>query len=149
MQSNDSTIYLISCVSQKRDQACAARDLYISDWFIKSRRYAESSPCSWYILSAEYGLINPDQIIAPYERTLNTMPAKDRRSWAKCVFLQILEAEPGLKQVIFLAGEKYREFLSLHLSEQNVKVLVPMRGLRIGEQKSWLLRHSPLLVEQA
>jgi hypothetical protein len=38
-----STVYLVSCVSQKRERECAARDLYVSDWFCKARRYAERS----------------------------------------------------------------------------------------------------------
>ena len=147
MQSNDSSIYLVSCVSQKRDQLCAARDLYISDWFIKARRYAESSTCPWYILSAEYGLVPPDQIIAPYERTLNTMGVMDRRSWADHVSLQISEAVPDLKQVVFLAGKRYREILIHHLSDRDVKVSIPMERLRIGEQLSWLMQHTPLSID--
>lgn len=146
MQSNNSIIYLVSCVSQKRDQPCAARDLYISDWFIKARRYAELSLRPWYILSAEYGLVPPDQVIAPYERTLNTMRIMDRRSWADRVSLQISEAAPDLKLVVFLAGARYREFLTRHLSERDVKVSIPMEGLRIGEQLSWLMQQAPLSV---
>jgi len=147
MQSNDSTTYLVSCVSQKRDKLCAARDLYISDWFIKARHYAESSMYPWYILSAEYGLVPPEQIIAPYERTLNTMGIMDRRSWADHVSLQISEAVPDLKQVVFLAGKRYREFLTRHLTDRGVKVSIPMEGLRIGEQLSWLRKHNPLSVD--
>lgn len=147
MQSNNSTIYLVSCVSKKRNQPCAARDLYISDWFIKARRYAELSLYPWYVLSAEYGLVPSDQIIAPYERTLNTMRVVDRRSWADHVSLQISEAAPDLKQVVFLAGVRYREFLTRHLSDRDVKVSIPMEGLRIGEQLSWLLQHTSLSVD--
>jgi len=43
--------------------------LYISDWFLKARRYAEASGCDWLILSAQYGLVAPDRVIAPYNRT--------------------------------------------------------------------------------
>ncbi len=147
MQSNGSTIYLVSCVSQKRSQLCAARDLYISDWFIKARRYAESSMCPWYILSAEYGLVPPEQIIAPYERTLNAMRVMDRRLWADRVSRKILEAVPDLKQVVFLAGKRYREFLTRHLTDRGVKVSIPMEGLRIGEQLSWLRKHNAVSVD--
>jgi hypothetical protein len=30
------------------------------DWFLKSRRYVEQSGAPWFILSAEYGLVPPD-----------------------------------------------------------------------------------------
>lgn len=143
MQPTGATVYLVSCVSQKREQACEARDLYVSDLFRKARRYAESSGCPWFILSAEHGLVAPRQVIAPYERTLNTMVVADRRAWAERVAVQLAEAVPDLSQVVFLAGERYREFLARHLAGRSVVVSVPMEGLRIGEQLSWLGQHSP------
>jgi hypothetical protein len=135
------TVYLISCVSQKREQGCAARDLYVSDWFCKARRYAEASGCPWFILSAEYGLVPPDQVVAPYERTLNTMAVADRRAWAERVARQLAEAVPDLARVVFLAGKRYREFLAQYLTGWGVAVSVPMAGLRIGEQLRWLGQH--------
>lgn len=143
MQPSGATVYLVSCVSQKREQECAARDLYVSDLFRKARRYAEASGCSWFILSAEYGLVAPDQVVAPYERTLNTMGVADRRAWAERVARQLAAAVPDLARVVFLAGERYREFLTRHLAGRGVAVSVPMEGLRIGEQLSWLGQHAP------
>ena len=96
----------------------------------------------WYILSAEYGLVLPNQVIAPYERTLNTMPVTARRAWADRVGQQLAAAVPDLARVVFLAGERYREFLVRPLAEHGVTVSVPMRGLRIGEQLRWLGQHS-------
>jgi hypothetical protein len=136
-------VYLISCVSKKAKQSCPARELYTSDWFLKARRYAEASGCHWFILSAEYGLVAPDRVIAPYNRTLNTMPVAQRRVWAERVSKQIEVAMPRLSHVVFLAGERYREFLAGHLTDRDVVVSVPMEGLGIGEQLSWLKHHSP------
>jgi hypothetical protein len=138
MQPNRLTVYLVSCVSQKREQACAARDLYVSDWFRKARRFAEASGCPWYVLSAKHGLVAPDQVIAPYEQTLNTTRAADRRAWGERVAAQLAEAAPDLSRVVFLAGGRYREFLAPHLAGRGVEVSVPLEGLRIGEQLSWL-----------
>jgi hypothetical protein len=143
VESNAAAVYLISCVSKKREQACPARELYISDWFLKARRYAKASGCHWFILSAEYGLVAPERVIAPYERTLNTMPVAERRAWAERVSKQLAVAVPKLSHVVFLAGERYREFLARHLTDRGVVVSVPMKGLGIGEQLSWLGQHSP------
>lgn len=143
MQPRTLTVYLVSCVSQKRDHACEARDLYVSDLFRKASRFAEMSGCPWFILSAEHGLVAPGQLIAPYERTLNTMGVADRRAWAERVAAQLAEAEPDLSRVVFLAGKRYREFLARHLEGRGVEVSVPMEGLRIGEQLSWLGHHYP------
>jgi hypothetical protein len=57
---------------------------------------------------------------------------------------QLAAAVPELLHVVFLAGERYREFLTRYLTGHGVAVSVPMAGLRIGEQLSWLGRQSPL-----
>jgi len=141
VESNATAVYLVSCV--RRKQACTAREMYVSDWFVKARRYAEASGCRWFILSAEYSLVTPDRVIAPYERTLNTMPVTERRAWAGGVFKQLAAAVPELSHVVFLAPERYREFLAGHLTGRGVAVSLPMEGLRIGEQLSWLGQHPP------
>lgn len=143
MAPTGSTIYLVSCVGQKRAEACPARDLYISDWFLKARQYAEGSGCRWYILSAEHGLVAPNQLIAPYERTLNLMPIAERRAWAKRVADQLATTVPELRKAVFLAGAAYREFLADQLTVRGVSVSVPMEGLGIGKQLQWLVKHAP------
>ena len=131
-------VYLVSCVSKKRSNRAPARDLYLSDWFIKARTYVEAFGVPWFILSAEHGLVAPDEPLEPYEKTLNTMSVSDRRRWAEKVINQMSEKMPKARSVVFLAGQRYREFLEDHLRNQGVTVEVPMRGLRIGEQLAWL-----------
>jgi hypothetical protein len=76
------TTYLVSCVSKKSPMPAQAKDLYKSGWFLKARDYVESTRSPWFILSAKYGLVPPDRILAPYEQTLNTMRKSDRQKWA-------------------------------------------------------------------
>ena len=78
-----SAVYLISCVSKKRTQACAAKDLYKSEWFKRARGYVEATGAPWYILSAGSGLVHPDQVLEFYDTTLNAMGAEERRAWAR------------------------------------------------------------------
>jgi len=132
------TVYFVSCVGEKLPRPAIAIDLYVSSWFSKARRFAESRGFPWFILSAEYGLVCHDQIIDPYEKTLNNMPIADRRKWADRVSLQIQSAIPQLETAVFLAGQRYREFLIGHLQKRKVAIEVPMEGLKIGEQLSWL-----------
>lgn len=132
------TLYLVSCVGQKRDHACAARDLYVSAWFVKARNHVEQSGRPWFILSAEHGLLAPDRTVAPYERTLNAMTVAERRVWAERVDLDLRRSLPHLSHVVFLAGDRYRQFLAGHLTMRGIATSVPMGGLRIGEQLRWL-----------
>lgn len=68
------TLYLVSCVSRKSCDRSHAKDLYQSEWFKKARKFVECSDASWYILSAKHGLLHPDELVTPYEQTLNKMP---------------------------------------------------------------------------
>jgi len=131
-------VYLVSCVSKKRTRTVAAKDLYLSDWFVKARGYVEARGGPWFILSAEHGLVAPDDPLAPYERTLNKMPVSDRRCWAERVIRQMSERVPAASHIVFLAGKRYREFLEDRLRNRGFSVEVPMEGLRIGEQLAWL-----------
>jgi len=122
----------------KRPHAAAARDLYTSPWFRKARGYAEAVADEWYVLSAKYGLVDPQRVIEPYDVTLNQMGIRERREWAALVLRQLKAVlRPGDK-VIMLAGQRYREGLLNTLRARGVHVSVPMEGLRVGEQLHWL-----------
>ena len=125
-------IVLISCVSQKLSHRAKAKDLYVSTLFKLNLKYGNSlKPDAIYILSAEHGLLSLDQMIDPYERTLNNMRAPDIKEWANKVLSQLKEVT-SLKgdAFTFLAGEKYRRYLLPHLSNTEI----PLKGLPIGKQ---------------
>jgi uncharacterized protein DUF6884 len=132
------SIYLVSCVSKKRDAPSRARDLYVSDWFVKARAHVEATRSTWFILSAEYGLLDPDAVVAPYERTLNRMRAAERRAWAARV-LAALEPSLAGRHVALLAGERYGEHLVPALRAHGCRVEIPLEGLGIGEQLHWFI----------
>ncbi|WP_201412941.1 DUF6884 domain-containing protein [Mesorhizobium sp. J8] len=90
------------------------------------------------MLSALYGLVEPETIIDPYDRTLKTLPMEQRRVWAQKTFSALMQAEPGISSVIILAGQRYREFLVPKLLNHGIKVDIPMAHLRQGEQLAWL-----------
>lgn len=137
-QETPTTLYLVSCVAEKLDHPAEARLLYSSDWFTKARAYVEGHNAPWFILSAEHGLLAPDTVVAPYERTLNAMSAEARRLWARRVIEQMQACLPQASQIIVLAGDRYREHLMEHLQSICADVRAPMKGLRIGEQLRWL-----------
>jgi hypothetical protein len=134
------TLYLVSCVSKKEEYATEARDIYISPWFKKARAYVEKVGSEWFILSARYGLLEPTQVIAPYDETLKFMPRRERKKWADAVLYDLGGEVSRGYTVIFLAGISYREFLAEPLKQMGVKVQVPMEGLSIGKQNQWLKR---------
>jgi hypothetical protein len=134
---NDALV-LVSCVKTKLHYPAPARLLYCSDLFSKIRRLLESRDARWYILSALYGLVRANTVIAPYELTLNTMGVKNRMAWAAKVLATLEPELPEYKRVIFFAGLRYREFLVEPIRRAGLQAEVPMAGLKFGEQLSWL-----------
>jgi hypothetical protein len=66
-------ITLVACGSKKLQQPAPARDLYIGGIFAMRRRYAERLGRPWFILFAKYGLVDPSQILEPYDQTIRDM----------------------------------------------------------------------------
>ena len=128
-------IVLIPCGSKKLALSAKAKGLYTGKLFKLNLEYAyKLKPYTIYILSAEYGLLTLEQVIKPYEKTLNKMPISERRAWASRVIKQMKEKGIAIKQdkFTFLAGQKYREFLVPEMNKNNIEI--PLEGLGIGKQ---------------
>src|SRR5699024_9558468 len=74
-------VVLVGCVKSKRASGAPAKDLYTSGYFAKMRAYAESTGKPWFILSAEHGLVAPDQWLEPYDCYLPNESPAYRREW--------------------------------------------------------------------
>lgn len=135
-------VVLIGCVSQKGYRSAPARDLYISDLFRKRRSYADTRGCPWFILSAKYGLVQPETMLDPYDETLDHMSRAALLTWGEKVVSQLeLVCGPLKGQVIEIhAGKRYMEGVEALLLVRGALVEVPLKGLRIGEQLQWYLR---------
>jgi endonuclease III len=135
-------IILIACVKTKRETPSKAIDLYISPLFKKSLEYAQLlNPDKIYVLSAKYGLVSSEEVIEPYELTLNNMPTSEIKKWSKRVLDQ-LSSVTDLKNdnFIILAGQNYRKYLIPHIKHYEI----PLEGLGFGSQ----LRRLDELIEE-
>lgn len=133
---------LVACVSRKRPEASKASELYDSPLFKKAREFVERHCDSWYILSAKYGLVEPREVIDPYEETLNTKSRSECRHSAQRVLADLRPRLQAGDHVIMLAGIRYREYLVSELVRRGCDVEVPMEGLGIGRQLQWLSRQT-------
>ncbi|MBY8862014.1 hypothetical protein K7711_36445 [Nocardia sp. CA2R105] len=130
---------LVSCVKVKREHGAAAKDLYISDYFSRMRHYAEASGLPWFILSAEHGLLRPDDWVEPYERYLPRTSREYRCAWGQRVAEQ-LETELGpLAGLTFEvhAGAEYIQSIEPYLHAAGAQVVDELHGLPIGLRLSW------------
>jgi hypothetical protein len=136
------SLVLVSCVKSKLPRSVPAQDLYTSTLFTGCRTFARASGAPWFILSAKYGLVDPNEVIAPYEFTLNRLGVAARRVWAENVLAELLPKTKSRKTIVFLAGVRYREYLTTPLENMGLEVVVPMANLRFGEQLQWLTEHT-------
>lgn len=135
-------IGLISCVSTKRRTASPASELYISPLFLKAKHYAQDRLDKYFILSAKYGLLRPKDKIEPYDLTLNSMSKSEREKWADEVFNKLIKVTSKSDQIVFLAGEKYREILQSKLELRGYQTASPLNRMSIGEQLQWYTAYS-------
>lgn len=131
-------IAFISCVKTKRNYPCKAQDMYISDLFKKSLAYAKKHADKIFILSAKYGLLTLDEIIYPYEKTLNKMSEYEKKRWAYKVFRQFIDGGGNNNEpCMFICGTNYRKYLIQKFPNAEV----PLKNLSFGNQLKWLKNH--------
>ena len=130
------TVVLISCGKSKRGQRAPAHQLYTGALFQKSLAYARHIKAdAIYILSAHYGLLDLEQEVEPYEKTLTGMTSGDIARWAKEVLVELRKrADLANDRFVILAGHAYRS----HLIEHLTRVEVPLDRLPLGKQLRFL-----------
>lgn len=127
-------IGLVACASSKLSRPAQARDLYTSQLFRKASRYAELTCHRWFILSAKHGLLDPSQVVEPYDERLTATTQAE--SWAERVRGQLAAELTDTPRafLVTLAGAHYQAVLR----PCQWPFQIPMKGLGIGQQLGWL-----------
>lgn len=124
-------IVVIQCGKAKLDHPAPARDLYISAPFRMARAAVERDGRPWLILSARHGLVPPDQVLKPYDRTLRTRAHKE-------LLARWVAGHNPPRWVECWCGRNYADVLRW----AGVRLEDPLAGLRIGERLSWWNGHA-------
>jgi len=152
-------LMLIGCTKNKHDvgydPATGGRvvpeQLYKSALFSKRLDYAEERGLRWAVLSAKYGVWFPNIALKPYDKTFAEMHAAEIAAWHVGVAMRLIEElwEPfNLKEsndplkpceltIEIHAGSDYCYPLTEILTAIGIKVVLPLKGLGIGEQLAW------------
>lgn len=140
-----SIIYLVGCGKTKLRHPAPARDLYVGNLFQARRRYVESRPYPqqrWFVLSARYGLVAPDDVIEPYDLRLDQLTAAEREEWGWSVW-EAIEMLSGHEDVVEVhAGAVYANTLR-KLTPYGFTVTHPVAHMGIGQQLGWYAHRSP------
>jgi hypothetical protein len=66
-------------------------DLFQSAGFARAREHAVHSRLPWFVLSAKHGLLEPDDVVAPYDLQLGDASTVYRSAWGEWVAAQLGE----------------------------------------------------------
>lgn len=130
---------LIGCVKSKQTSGALAKDLYTSVYFAKMRAYAESTGVPWFILSAEHGLVAPNDWLEPYECYLAKSGLAYQQEWGRKVARQLGKAFGPLDGLIFEihAGSTYVKTVDAAVSPKGARVIDQLKALPLGQRLAW------------
>jgi hypothetical protein len=133
---------LLGCGAAKLERPAAAIELYTGTLYRKALACAQGWGGPWRILSARWSLLEPSQVIVPYDATLRTV--EQRRVWSTIVAHRLLCSTEPRDVLIVLASSPYVDGWAPGIRKAGRVVLEPMRGLQIGERMRWLSHPPPL-----
>lgn len=135
-------IMVVSCAKSKQPDPCWALRMYNSVLFKKSMQLADRillldvKNTIILILSARYGLIQPYEIIKPYDEILTS---KNKCVITKLITYQLIKMSFGfiITHIWFFGGKKYSEVLKGALNS-SIQYYDVFEGLSIGKRLQFL-----------
>jgi hypothetical protein len=131
-------IALVACVKTKAPRPSPAATMYVSALFRKSVLAALDRTKAVFILSAEHGLVQLGAELAPYEKTLKTLPAAMRRAWGHRVAAAVRTIANPRDQLILYAGDDYAEPLRSALAGEAYLFEAPLGTRSLGARLQYL-----------
>lgn len=138
-------VVLVQCTNSKYSSSeppiyngvAPAKTLYSkSRYFRRQKAYAELYADKWYIQSAKYGLVEPDEEIESYDTHAKDIAQPDQ--WAREIAIELKQRVTPPATVEVLGGKHYANPLTPELEARGFDVVEPLRGLRIGERMAQL-----------
>lgn len=137
-------IGLVACCKTKLDRAAPVRELYTSPLFKLSLAYAEATCSAVYVISAQHDLLDLDQVIAPYERTMASLTPTQRTLFGGGVVRGLIQRHEYPLIVSAFAGAAYVTPIRRALDRMGIRYSLKeaLSGMQIGERLSFLSRAS-------
>lgn len=131
-------IVLVGCSRSKAPAPAPARDLFQGLGFRRARAHAVASGAPWFVVSAKYGLLAPDDVVGPYDVYLPDRSARYRAAWGEWVVAQLGERQAlGGASIEMHASEAYSAPLRDPLRRLGASLHEPLAGPRQGERLAW------------
>jgi hypothetical protein len=102
---------LVGCGQDNLDEPAEARNLSTPPYFEAKRDWCEWFCYRWFVVSAKYGVVRPDEEIEPYEQALSDLSDDGKRLWREKVqrqlqaLLSTVYGTPHSHEVVLLMGD--------------------------------------------
>ncbi len=104
-------------------------DLFQSAGFTRAREHAVSSGLPWFVLSAKHGLLEPDDVVAPYALELGDSSTVYRSAWGEWVAAQLGErVQLAGATVEVYGGVDFAQPLRQPLARRGAALELPLPG---------------------
>ena len=132
-------IGLVAPSRRRRGGIYRAREQFeISHVFRRARDFCEREYGEWYILSTQYYLLAPNQVIGSGEPPLVTLQAAERQAWAERVAQQMRErGERSVEPIVFVlyGSQRYAELLTRAAPFATFEL--PLAGMSLRDRLHW------------
>lgn len=120
-------LFLIACSEAKLSYPAPAVELYQGQAFKLAVKASHKADADILILSAKHGVVQPDQILEPYDCSLLRRSSSWRADWAKRTSDQLSKYKN--RPTTILAGKFYAQAVVGFKNKST-----PLAGLGIGQQ---------------
>ena len=131
-------VVLLGCVKSKAATLQPARALYTSPLWHRRLSYAERAGLPWFVLSAKHGVVDPDDVISPYDVSLRAATSAYRAAWGEFVAQQLATRFSLRGLVVEVhAGDPYVDAVRGPLTRLGAIVEDPVDASSMGETLAW------------
>ncbi|MHA1822174.1 MAG: DUF6884 domain-containing protein [Promethearchaeota archaeon] len=112
VQKNNSDVLVItSCTKSKLSRPAPAYMLYRGDIFRKTQKWVDNNGFDELIISAKYGLVEPNQVLSPYNKTLKKPSDIDSLKEKVVPKLKKVLKKGKYRRVVLILGNNYLEVI--------------------------------------
>lgn len=133
-------IVLVEPDREQGPHAAPAGELFTGPLFTREKAYARWTGAPWFVLSGEYGLLTPDQVVGPSDHRLFTGSPEHRAAWGAWTVARLELLAGPLRRArveVHAATPAVSEALRPHLLGLGAYVLEPLRGLSVPDRIAW------------
>jgi hypothetical protein len=138
-------VLLLASSGATAEAPAPAAGLFRSAGFARARNRAAGSGAPWFVLSAKHGLLDPDDVVGPFELRLGDRSPGFRTAWGEWVVAQLAERVPLEGAVVEVhGGVDFAQPLRHPLARRGAALEIPLPGswddedgVRPGSRRPW------------